>query len=754
MPTADEVFSELAESDIDDVIIIDNELRTMSIPSSMQIIGVESDDSVFRLKFKMPATYGEFDLSEFSIRINYVNAASAGDIYVIDDKEIALDQITFTWLIGRQAFAKQGSVRFNICLRKFDTDNTTAVKEFNTTPATLTVLEGLETDNAVIEPYTDLVNQLIQKTTEATNNANTASTKAINAANSANTAMTNANTATDRCTKAINNLDTQAGVLLDRIANVITNANTATTNANEAASSANAAADNANTAAEKALAAANTIYALRRVDGVYTNIKEHLGSRKDGKIYSVKIPNYSSTTSTACTKLDANANLTCYPSTTTSSGRDDYQSILAFYNKDCNFYVNDNGEIFVTAIEGDEWFARDGSNGDVGVLTPTLYWRVIRTTDASTISISDTMHENFDIQPGGKLVDGTVRPFIVYAKYPGVKYNNKYSSVSGLPIWTRDISQNSLIDLCAEKGAGYSGKTGADDWYISTMFYLIFANKSSQEYLKGCCSYDYQYSPAIAETGVRRVVITNDDAKNLVVGSCMMFGTHTGTNVGRKESYNYDIFDGRKISAIETYDSTHKSVYFEGDQTFDTQTTYLLQTAPWYSGACDSVNGRNGYVRNDQKGPFLIQGIECMHGVYEIIANVIANIQKDLEGNNAVRVYICDDCANYQKNSITGYEFNLNIPLSSSGGWSYTQDVKYIHNLYMPYGYDASSTTGNGDAIYHYPTGGLGFRQWATFGSLDYVTFGGLRCVNVGDGLSNTFWNIGSRLSALGRSSV
>lgn len=80
----------------------------------------------------MPRMYGEVDLSEFLIHINYMNANNEGDIYAVDDSEIGSDAITFSWLVGRNAVAYKGTVRFIVCLKLFD-ENGEVIKEYNTT---------------------------------------------------------------------------------------------------------------------------------------------------------------------------------------------------------------------------------------------------------------------------------------------------------------------------------------------------------------------------------------------------------------------------------------------------------------------------------------------------------------------------------------------------------------------------------------------------------------------------------------------
>ena len=157
MATADELLSTL---DTDKTLIIDKDLRIIAIPSSVKNLGVESDDDVLRLKFSMPRMYGDVDLSDFSIYINYMNAKNTGDVYVVDDKTIADDTITFSWLVGRVALAYKGNVRFIVCMKKHD-DDSNVIQEYNTTIASLPVLEGLETGETVIQQNPDIIEMLL-----------------------------------------------------------------------------------------------------------------------------------------------------------------------------------------------------------------------------------------------------------------------------------------------------------------------------------------------------------------------------------------------------------------------------------------------------------------------------------------------------------------------------------------------------------------------------------------------------------------
>ncbi len=156
MATAEELLSDVTT--VDKTLVISNDLRTISIPSSVPNLGVESDDEVLRLSFKMPRYTGDIDLSTFAIRINYLNARGEGDIYEVEDSSADSDYISFTWLVGPTATRYRGATKFNVCLKTLTQDGFVD-KEFNTVPASLDVLEGLEVDKTLAEKYPDILEQ-------------------------------------------------------------------------------------------------------------------------------------------------------------------------------------------------------------------------------------------------------------------------------------------------------------------------------------------------------------------------------------------------------------------------------------------------------------------------------------------------------------------------------------------------------------------------------------------------------------------
>ena len=159
MATAEEILAQAIGDTVDaNVLVIDGDLRTIMIPKGVTNLGVESDDEVLVVKFKMPSTYCGIDLSTFKVRINYLNAKAEGDMYEVTDLQKVDDYMTFSWIVGRHATLYKGNVKFNVCLKEVDNAGN-VTREFNTTIATLPVLEGLEVGEQAIAEYTDIFEQ-------------------------------------------------------------------------------------------------------------------------------------------------------------------------------------------------------------------------------------------------------------------------------------------------------------------------------------------------------------------------------------------------------------------------------------------------------------------------------------------------------------------------------------------------------------------------------------------------------------------
>lgn len=150
-----------------DYLTIDPESRKITIPSRIKNLGVESDADVKRLYFKVQKQYGEMDFTKADIRINFANANGEGDAYVVTDKQAEGSTVTFSWLVGRNALEYKGDVSFIVCAKTSNTEGVVE-KEFNTTLASLPVLEGKETTQQIVQQYPDVIEQILKKLEGAT----------------------------------------------------------------------------------------------------------------------------------------------------------------------------------------------------------------------------------------------------------------------------------------------------------------------------------------------------------------------------------------------------------------------------------------------------------------------------------------------------------------------------------------------------------------------------------------------------------
>lgn len=138
----------VASNELDNsTFVIDKNLRTITVPKNF-VLGVYNDKNTQIVPFMMPRFYNDIDLSEFNIRVNFVNANGDGDIFLVVDKEISEDSISFTWTVNRSAYLYAGKVHFVVCLIKVD-GASYVTQEYNTTKATAPVLEGIEVDNPI-----------------------------------------------------------------------------------------------------------------------------------------------------------------------------------------------------------------------------------------------------------------------------------------------------------------------------------------------------------------------------------------------------------------------------------------------------------------------------------------------------------------------------------------------------------------------------------------------------------------------------
>lgn len=150
----EEAFATMPDTDIvsenpDINYVIDTDQRIVLIPQHTIVLGVQGDVDINHVKFRLPRTYRGVDLTDFDVRVNYVNANGDKNFYIVKKNNyIAFTNcIYFEWVVASDAVAYTGDVSFAVVLIK--TNNGKIIQEFNTTIATGKSLQGLAVDSAV-----------------------------------------------------------------------------------------------------------------------------------------------------------------------------------------------------------------------------------------------------------------------------------------------------------------------------------------------------------------------------------------------------------------------------------------------------------------------------------------------------------------------------------------------------------------------------------------------------------------------------
>ena len=526
-------------------------------------------------------------------------------------------------------------------------------------------------------------------------------------------------------------------------AEAVKNAEAATTRANDAAKRAEAASDLSNKA-----------YPVYNPNtGKYDNstIRNWLAGKRTGKRYGIK---QLKSNVVECEKLWDNAGIeNPVPGKIGTPAVDPYvKEGGPFLKYEVNGGVESDSTLYVAKFQDEEGFDRAHPVYDTCILTPVIWIKHAEFSDSVIDGISDMWHPGWYPCPAALREDGTLQPFMLWAKYPlSVDASGRPRSTSNAKPLTRTVSHNRLITICDYEHSGGGSKTCGDDWYLKIMFLMKYGTKDSQKYFAGTTGHTEQVRPTIEENGVNRVIIATSEANKFPIGSAMMFGTNTSGNNDRGQATSYDIFDDIRITKIEKYDDNNSALYFDTEETFDTKTTYILSTSHWWCGACDEVEG-DGSPYNQKSGrePFTIQGIEVAHGFYEIIGNIILK-----SVGSGWKIYVNYNSLNESTSVTSNYtDLGYTYPAHTTNGWIYPQYLGLTLGVMIAKGIGASTSSGACDGTWLYEDSNNGETEWRSLGDLWGGSNCGLSCVNGSYGLGSAGWSIGGRRSYMSRSLV
>ena len=472
------------------------------------------------------------------------------------------------------------------------------------------------------------------------------------------------------------------------------------------------------------------------VDASTFDWKAYFEARATGEIFSTKFYKYETSTSPLGEKMNASVGLVAIPSTETEKNRDDFANRNAFSYVDCNFVYNENSKRIPVAIAGQAGFSYYGKK-DVGIITPQTYWGIEDHDTYYIVHFSDKKHEELGLvsTPWCKDFDGNEMGYGIVSKYYAGMIDSILYSSSGLLSKTF-LSHNSAHTELLKKGTGYTGSGSERTAYLLLMLWIKYATKNSQTIFKGCTSYNYQYLVAEVTENVDYLILSTTNAKNLVVGSAVSVGDPVDqTNYDRGQAYMRNIVERARIVKIEEISGTANSrVYL--DTVFSTTATTRISTMPCCSGTTDNVLGADGYIANDGKYAYKLNGVEDGIGAYFISLNEIWN----KESATIVSYYARKNAA-WSGSSVQDYTKIATLDMvNTSDAWIGDISVDLETGVQYPRVYGSGDSVGVGDRQYK-GGDGTGLKEALQRGNLTYGSAAGLSFAGLGGAPSVDWWS-------------
>lgn len=476
----------------------------------------------------------------------------------------------------------------------------------------------------------------------------------------------------------------------------------------------------------------------------------------DDRVHGVRFPLFGTSTTSIGELTDDSAGLTCEPSTATKAGRDDFAGLPQFWCCEVAAKKNSDGshEIYAVEFIDDIDLVRNSSH---------LTWVLQKNT--FTREYDENGYRIFKMRcrsggdgyaqwPQGSDRTGRTYAYIGNPKYyAGREGSGTITCATGLPV-VNYTSHNSAVSLWRARGSQYSGASGNLLRWQLKMIWLKYAQKGNSAVIQGCRNYNYQYTAAVSEQGVERVLLTTTQGANLLVGSTVIVGTVGSSNTDRGNASMRSIVDRKKITAVETVTvggTQYSAVYIDNGATFDTVagTTYI-STMPYHSGWNDEVQGYDGSRVDPSTGkePGLIQKTEFMCGCYLIVSDELLQWSQASDGSYTLSLYLCDNQTKVTTNgAISGdyaeqTDLALTFPSGMASGWQYQEDAAISSAVLWPTKVSTQAGSGTGlRAGFSVAPAASGVRASWCVGNLNNGANAALAARNSNNGPSNANWN-------------
>lgn len=489
----------------------------------------------------------------------------------------------------------------------------------------------------------------------------------------------------------------------------------------------------------------------------------------DDRTYGIDIPKFSTSQSSACTKTDDNVSFSCTPGTDTVECIDTYPE--SWKSVDVNAIVTNSKQRYVTGIKGLENYHDKGKN-DCFCAFKTAWYKIWEDNTHIHIRKRYLPTEGYNIFPLAINADGTWNSFFLIPKYTagdidGALYNSKdlppahYLSMNGEDPSDEEhndnVCYNGLITLARARGDCYCAGMLPEWMHLLLTFWLKFGTRNTQSIMAGNTSNNYQYQVSQTTVNSNRVIISTANANNIDLLSCVSVGDMgSATDKDRKHAYMHNKAYCARVIGKEAVDSSNTALILDHD-VFTTTATCWVSTMHEKSGFSDYVKGRTGSPVSNTNGKhgFVLDGVECAVGGYEVIGNAFMDI---INSSGDREIYYTNDATKLTTNVTTAKstydKSDIVIRNSALNAWKYITEMGFDaeHGIAVPTNAGQSgsgSNTGYADGLY-FDTGTSGQREFLAFGALGNGAIAGLSCLNANGGLSTAAWYILARLSVNG----
>ena len=485
-----------------------------------------------------------------------------------------------------------------------------------------------------------------------------------------------------------------------------------------------------------------------------------LANAWSGKTYTLRGYAAEVSSDTALTPLDDLAgHAPAALATDTDDGGEDWaeEDPMTWYIR-ANALSLDDGHMNILAIEGEDGFDLGGDTAPLYRFSLALFKRETQDESYETVSFRTVAAPGYDPYERDISPDGTKR-VLTWAPCcgGGLTEDGKLTSGVGKKPYIFASAQAGLA--AARKWEGGNDalwNDGDSDWLLD-MWKLRHFDKENSNKLEGCLNYNIQKKVALAETGVKRVLLSTSDAAGLVVGSTVSIGDPgENTSLDRSNAYMRNIAHLVQIASIAnvTIDGTvYAAVNLDMEGTIDTTATTRISTMPWHSGSTEKLPGhRDGSIGSLTNGkyPARIAGVEVLNGAYVVSIEPLYNVTANENGGFDYSIHVCRDSKNLS-GSITANHVDTGIRLTGvPSGWQWVKAfLKNKFGILIPRLFGGKSSGWYKSAFYGAVSAGV--RVPWRWGHLNYGGYGGLAFGDGGGSPGVAHWYGSPRLSGSGK---